>query len=101
MVTHDFLRHCLWNHVEFEKNVYPSTNSALKYGEESDPGQSSSSCGLKITDENDTDSKIQAEASEWAICLSVTESISSIFAIMFFFFFLAHGVTGLGADQPC
>ena len=66
------------------KGLYIRQQIALKYGEESDPGQSSSSCGLNITDENDTDSKIQAEASEWGIYLSVTESIPSIFAVTFF-----------------
>ena len=70
------------------KGMYIRQQIALKYGEHGDPGQSSSSCGLNITDKNDTDgdtdSKIQAEASEWGIYLSVTESILSIFAITFF-----------------
>ena len=66
------------------KGMYIRQQIALKYGEHGDPGQSSSSCGQNMSNENDTDSKIQAEASEWNIYLSLTESIVSIFALTIF-----------------
>ena len=47
------------------KGMYIRQQIALKYGEESDPGQSSSSCGLNITDKNDTDSKISGGTHIW------------------------------------
>ena len=47
------------------KGMYIRQQIALKYGEESDPGQSSLSCGLNMTDENDTDSKIPGGTHIW------------------------------------